>query len=61
MAPEGLIGDVNAFVFEEFAHVIGACRQPKLITELRTGLDKLSDGLNGCAGTDPAGHGADAP
>ena len=47
MAPQIFISDVNAFGFEEFAHVIGACRQPKLIAELRIGLDKLSDGLNG--------------
>jgi hypothetical protein len=47
MAPQILIGDVTTFGFEEFAHVIGTCRQPKLIAELRIGLDKLSDGLNG--------------
>jgi hypothetical protein len=47
MAPQIFISDVNAFGFEEFAHVIGACRQSKLIAELRIGLDKLSDGLNG--------------
>jgi hypothetical protein len=47
MAPQSFISDVNAFGFEEFAHVIGTCRKPKLIAELRIGLDKLSDGLNG--------------